>query len=482
MARRRQRFIDRRRVVGLSQEQLADVLGVERKAVGRWERVESHPQPVHRPRLADALRVSIEDLEELLQDIVDARDRDEITVVVEAAALNQSEFAAALEWPAWFGGRTAHLIGTVDTWPSSAAQPGALQDLLDREFLMFDAVVEGDDPGHAVSRRQALITIAALPIALVPLDSPEPATGAAVEFFLSHCAASLTACWHLLRGRDLHTIDHAVSSYLVRLEAVAKGVARWRDSAARLASQAHRICGIIALHRDQLRMREYHCQQALHYAGATSDISTRVAALISLASTYFYDADPARAAGIYEQALPFEAGIPPLQRSRIHAELSVVYGQLGRESAALRSAELAEDLYPQHPEQDPSHLYAEFTRASLTLERGLSYLALADRFPNRDHHRDAASVLSWADRDRNGSVPDRIRFEIVNHQARAAVLLNDLDAFETYVSRAADGVTLLGSRQRQKEIQDVWRRAAVVWPDERRLKALRGELPPAIAR
>jgi transcriptional regulator with XRE-family HTH domain len=481
MARRRQRFIDRRRVVGLSQEQLADILGVERKAVGRWERVESHPQPVHRPRLADALRVSIEDLEQLLRDVVDARDRDEITVVVEPAASDQSEFAAALEWPAWFGARTAHLIGTVDTWPSPGAQPGALQDLLDREFLMFDAVVEGDDPGHAVSRRQALITIAALPIALAPLDSAEPAAGAAVEFFLSRCAASLTACWHLLRGHDLRAVDHAVSSYLVRLEAVAKGVARYRDSAARLASQAHRICGIVALHGDQLRIREYHCRQALHYAGATSDVSTRVAALISLASTYFYDADPARAIAIYEQALSFEAELPPLQRSRIQAELAVVYGQLGRESAALTSVETAERQYPQYPDQDPSHIYAEFTRASLTLERGLSYLALAARFPNRGYQRDAARVFSWADRNRDASVPDRIRFEIINHRARAAVLLNDLDAFETYLSQAAEGVVLLGSKQRQKEIQNVWRQASIVWPDERRLKTLGEQILPAIA-
>jgi len=315
------------------------------------------------------------------------------------------------------------------------AQSDALQTLLDREIVMFDAITENRDPAHALSRRQALVTIAALPLTLVT-SAPGPlSASASTEFFLSRCAASLTACWHLLRGSDLYTVDQVLSTYLLKLEATAKRRSAHQEVAARLASQAHRICGIVALHRNQIRMREYHCKQALHYASATSDISSRVSALISLASTYFYDADPAQAAAVYEQALTFESALPPLQLSRIHAELSVVYGQLGRETEALSSAELAERLYPRHPEQDPSFLYAEFTRASLTLEQGLSYLALAERFPSREYQQVAADVFARVEKTAHAPVPDRIRFEIINHQANAAVLLNDLDAFELYAGR-----------------------------------------------
>jgi hypothetical protein len=71
-------------------------------------------------------------------------------------------------------------------------------------------------------------------------------------------------------------------------------------------------------------------------------------------------------------------------------------------------------------------------------------------------------------------VPDRIRFEIINHQPTTAVLRNDLDAFEVYMDRALEGVSLLGSRQRQSEIRAVWHRAVETWPGEHRLKA-RGE-------
>ena len=55
--------------------------------------------------------------------------------------------------------------------------------------------------------------------------------------------------------------------------------------------------------------------------------------------------------------------LPALQRSRVHAELAVVYGQLGREQDAIRAAGQAEELYPDDPQDDPSFLYAEFTPA-----------------------------------------------------------------------------------------------------------------------
>jgi tetratricopeptide (TPR) repeat protein/transcriptional regulator with XRE-family HTH domain len=56
----------RRKAVGLTQEQLAERLRVERTTVVRWERGETQPLPWLRPKLAQALRVSADRLEELL--------------------------------------------------------------------------------------------------------------------------------------------------------------------------------------------------------------------------------------------------------------------------------------------------------------------------------------------------------------------------------------------------------------------------------
>jgi tetratricopeptide (TPR) repeat protein/transcriptional regulator with XRE-family HTH domain len=63
---KRQRLAQRRKSLGLTQEALAAMLDVERSTVVRWERGETEPLPWIRPKLAKALRVSSDRLEELL--------------------------------------------------------------------------------------------------------------------------------------------------------------------------------------------------------------------------------------------------------------------------------------------------------------------------------------------------------------------------------------------------------------------------------
>ncbi|MGH4011230.1 MAG: helix-turn-helix domain-containing protein [Pseudonocardiaceae bacterium] len=68
MAPRRQRLSQRRKAVGLTQESLAQRLGVERSTVVRWEAGTTEPLPSIRPKVAHALRVSTDQLAELLSE------------------------------------------------------------------------------------------------------------------------------------------------------------------------------------------------------------------------------------------------------------------------------------------------------------------------------------------------------------------------------------------------------------------------------
>ncbi len=63
---RRQRLVQRRKALGLTQEALAELVAVGRSTVVRWERGESEPLPSIRSRLARALQVSADLLESLL--------------------------------------------------------------------------------------------------------------------------------------------------------------------------------------------------------------------------------------------------------------------------------------------------------------------------------------------------------------------------------------------------------------------------------
>jgi transcriptional regulator with XRE-family HTH domain len=66
MAVKRYGLTRRRREAGFTQERLAEVLGVERSTIVRWEAGKAEPQPWMRPRLAEALQVSSQELSELL--------------------------------------------------------------------------------------------------------------------------------------------------------------------------------------------------------------------------------------------------------------------------------------------------------------------------------------------------------------------------------------------------------------------------------
>ena len=66
MAERRSRLAQRRKALGYSQDAFAEVLGVDRSTVARWERGESEPLPYIRPKLARVLGVTAAELGRLL--------------------------------------------------------------------------------------------------------------------------------------------------------------------------------------------------------------------------------------------------------------------------------------------------------------------------------------------------------------------------------------------------------------------------------
>ena len=70
MPMKRVSFAARRKAVGFSQDQFAERLKVDRSTVARWESGETEPQPWVRPRLAKALQISLEQLDELFAEAV----------------------------------------------------------------------------------------------------------------------------------------------------------------------------------------------------------------------------------------------------------------------------------------------------------------------------------------------------------------------------------------------------------------------------
>lgn len=76
MASARRSFAARRRAVGHTQESFAEAVGVGRRTVSAWESGDTEPQPGIRPRLAAALRVTRDELDDLLNDFSPGLRRD----------------------------------------------------------------------------------------------------------------------------------------------------------------------------------------------------------------------------------------------------------------------------------------------------------------------------------------------------------------------------------------------------------------------
>jgi DNA-binding XRE family transcriptional regulator len=83
VAGKRRALAERRRVVGYTQERLAELLDVERSTVVRWEASETTPQPWCRPKLAKALDVSVDELDTMLTEGQSEGTGDELPVEAE---------------------------------------------------------------------------------------------------------------------------------------------------------------------------------------------------------------------------------------------------------------------------------------------------------------------------------------------------------------------------------------------------------------
>jgi len=107
---KRVRFIERRKAVGCTQEELAALVGVDRSTVVRWEHVETEPQPLNRRGLAEALQVTAEELSDLLSAVADVPDKRDSYALVGSVPLDFS--LTATHTVQIMEGFTAHDVAT----------------------------------------------------------------------------------------------------------------------------------------------------------------------------------------------------------------------------------------------------------------------------------------------------------------------------------------------------------------------------------
>lgn len=349
-----------------------------------------------------------------------------------------------------------------------------METVLDRELQVFNEVHLMFDPEtYFLSRRNALLVIAALPHGLLGFVQQQK-TSFLEEEFLPACAASVTACWHLLNGREFASVEHALSRYMPFLVVWTRQASSYQRTAAYLAAQGYLLLGLIALHRLHFQQRIICCKEAVKCAREAKDDALLVKALTQLGDAYYDEQLYTKMLQVYQQAkyvLEETENVPGSLQNILQSEvlmgLAHSYAQKGQVTDALNAMSEARMMSPGDLEHVPIFLSADGGLCKLILFEGWVRLDLGKYEPKHEYYTDATKALARIEElPQTLAVPERLRLEITNRRAQAAIGLGDLDAFCHYTLQSVEGLKTITSEKRRQEMVANYKQARKRWPQE----------------
>ena len=177
--------------------------------------------------------------------------------------------------------------------------------------------------------------------------------------------------------------------------------------------------------------------------------------------------DPVAALKKYEEALPSIKYVSPLLRSRVYMGLASASARCKQKQDALRYLGLAQQAYPEHPEQDPNYLYTVCNEPVLHLYEALTYTDL-------EQPQNAWEALVVVDGlQPKMPVPISTRIEFLNLQAKAAAELGDLELSITYLQASIQASSKQGYNLWLSEAYEIYQEMVAKWPHESQIQSLR---------
>ncbi len=274
----------------------------------------------------------------------------------------------------------------------------------------------------------------------------------------------IEACWQLSRGNELALAEELLTAPMSRLAPLAQQPSKYQRTTASLAAQGYQLYSILALHRNDLFSKEHYGKLSVQYSFLSGDQKLLIISLRQLADTYRYSNQYPQLLETYLSALRHIEGVSPLFQSCVYSGVGIAYAYLGQKQDALTYLGLAHDTFPDHPETDPGFSFADFDSPWLILREGILRYQIGE--PKK-----ALTAFKRIEQP-NSVVPERIRIEIVNQHAKAAILSGDLEQGSTYVEAGVTGAKALGSQRRYNEAYSNFKQMSLLWPHERQVKAL----------
>lgn len=376
----------------------------------------------------------------------------------------------------WLGSQTARLVALVLQWEGGSLfeLEGQLTQEVERMAL------PGEQQGGRLTRRNALLVLAGLPAGLLGEGAGRRGlTRATVAAeMLPACAASLTACWHLLNGTDLLLVEQTVSGYLPLLRQWATDAttpAALRIEAAGLAAQGALLLGFVAFHRLQFERRWTCDREAVSLSRLAGEPALLVKALTRLGGACFHLGRAQEMLAAYEEAAQIMGAVPPILQSKVQMGLARAYAQQGRAREALDALARAKANVSAGLDQLalPAFLAADEGEHMLVLFESFVRLEVQKHERRREHLVAAEQALVQAERLLSTlAVPERARLGILNQHALVAVERGDLEAYTSYAQQGGQGLRRLPSQMRRQEWTAHLKQALARWPQERRVRDL----------
>jgi transcriptional regulator with XRE-family HTH domain len=456
----RYNLIEARELADLSQEELAEAIGAERRAVIAWERGDVTPQPGHRRRIREKLQS---------QDRQLFTNYPEVQTPLDDVDTSQSSHSdneePALSSPC----QRESPHDTMDS-SNSIAIPGSEQELVSM------------DKG----RRNLNSTIAAGIIAagtgVALVSSTQIITAPLVEAdaYLDVCRTSIGTWWHWYNTGNYLELESALNKNVPVLKNIAKTVlplqrtvSPLQKEAASLAVEAMIMQIALSTRNLKYSQRERHCYDAIQMGELSGDrnLLARAQYWYGDTFTYCYN-EPQTAIELLNGALKNVSDVDgnPLIATRISSNLSIAHAQNHDETNALDCIELAYSTMPSQPALD--NRLDKVGHAELDQFVGKAYLYLADRIPNRSYASQARDLF-----EKSISQTTVYLVQAIVRLADAYRAIGDKDECVTCLTNAYEKSPNI---QRLSQINDVLHRVPENWQKETPIQNLQKDITHAL--
>ncbi len=355
------------------------------------------------------------------------------------------------------------LTRLVDLWPRRNYRYEELQGEINKAIFDHQALIA--DGEAAISRREALKSMALVPIQLIggiTIIEAGKVQKTDTNILLKHCAAGITACWYLRRGRDLDFVSDVISFYVSILQPLINSHSdAQRKASAELLAQSFMLKSHLG-NEGNLAFTE----RAIYYSDISEDPTTQALAYRRRAYEHRENKNYQDALADAEKGYGLARSsnvIHPIIHSVTAAGLSLCQAACGKVDDAKVTIAEARDLFdPTMPV--PSMSYSESILTST-----------AARIEQYSHHwEEAVSLyeksLAAPDISALGTIQEQISYTKteVNRDDKP----RDMGLCVTLLTEAIIRAEELNSKEYIRKARAAYDLLRLVWPREDAIKTL----------